>query len=70
VLNKILNIQSFNIIAMRESADRFLVEATSPLPLYCPDCGTVTNLYKHGKKQQLFFDLSMYGKHVGIFGKG
>ncbi|MFS0647271.1 transposase family protein [Caldifermentibacillus hisashii] len=40
-----------------------------PSPSYCPKCGTVANLYKHGKKEQLFFDLPMHAKRVGIFVK-
>ncbi|WP_240468618.1 transposase family protein [Gracilibacillus sp. YIM 98692] len=67
----ILNLPSLNIIDMTESEDdyRFLVETTSPSPSYCPKCGTVPNLYKHGKKKQLFFDLPMHAKRVGIYVK-
>ena len=66
-----LNLKNFKIIDIRESEDdyRFLVEVASPPPSYCPKCGTVANLYKHGKKQQLFFDLPMHAKRVGIFVK-
>ncbi|WP_374706839.1 transposase family protein [Bacillus sp. J14TS2] len=46
---------------------RFLVETILPPPSYCPKCGTVANLYKHGKKKQLFFDLPMHAKRVGIY---
>jgi len=56
---------------MEESADdyRFLVETTSSPPSYCPKCGAIANLYKHGHKQQLFFDLPMHAKRVGIYVK-
>jgi len=66
-----LNLKNFKIIEIRESKDdyRFLVEVASPPPSYCPKCGTVANLYKHGKKQQLFFDLPMHAKRIGIFVK-
>lgn len=66
-----LNLPSLNILDMTESEDdyRFLVETTSPPPTYCPKCGTVPNLYKHGKKEQLFFDLPMHAKRVGIYVK-
>lgn len=66
-----LNLKNFKIIDIRESEDdyRFLVEVASPPPSYCPKCGTVASLYKHGKKQQLFFDLPMHAKRVGIFVK-
>ncbi|WP_429634230.1 transposase family protein [Anoxybacillus kestanbolensis] len=43
---------------------RFLVETTLPPSSYCPKCGTVANLYKHGKKEQLFFDLPMHAKRA------
>ena len=33
---------------------RFLVESTNLSPSYCRKCGTIANLYKHGKKKQLF----------------
>src|SRR5699024_4802596 len=66
-----LNLKTFNIIDMKESEDdyRFLVETAISPPSYCLKCGTVANLYKHGKKQQLFFDLPMHAKRVGIFVK-
>lgn len=40
---------------------------TAPPSSHYPKCGTVPNLYKHGKKQQLFFDLPMHAKRVGLF---
>ena len=66
-----LNIQELNILDMIESEDdyRFLVETTSSSPSHCPKCGTVANLYKHGKKKQLFYDLPMHAKRVGIYVK-
>src|SRR5690625_4331908 len=71
MINNMLNLKNFKIIEIRESKDdyRFLVEVASPPPSYCPKCGTVANLYKHGKKDQLFFDLPMHAKRVGIFVK-
>lgn len=64
-----LNLPNLKIVDMEESADdyRFLVETKSLSPSYCPKCGTVANLYKHGTKQQLFFDLPMHAKRVGIY---
>lgn len=54
-----LNLPNIKILDMKESEDdyRFLVESTALYPSYCQKCGTVANLYKHGKKQQLFFNL-------------
>src|SRR5690625_7675063 len=71
MINNMLNLKNFKIIEIRESKDdyRFLVEVASPPPSYCPKCGTVANLYRHGKKQQLFFELPMHAKRVGIFVK-
>ncbi len=66
-----LNLPNLKILDMTESEDdyRFLVEMASPPPSHCPKCGTIPNLYKHGKKDQLFFDLPMHAKRVGIFVK-
>ena len=64
-----LNLPNFKIPDMKESEYdyRFLVESTALSPSHCPKCATVANLYKHGKKQQLFFDLPMHAKRVGIY---
>lgn len=66
-----LNLSNFKILNLQESENdyRFLVETKSPSPYYCPKCGTIANLYKHGKKNQLFFDLPMHAKRVGIYVK-
>ena len=71
MINNMLNPPKLIIIDMMESKDdyRFLVETSSSSPLYCPKCGTVANLYKHGRKKQLFFDLPMHAKRVGIIVK-
>lgn len=71
MINNMLNLPKLIIIDMMESKDdyRFLVETSSSSPLYCPKCGTVANLYKHGRKKQLFFDLPMHAKRVGIIVK-
>ena len=56
MINNMLNLPKLIIIDMMESKDdyRFLVETSSSSPLYCPKCGTGANLYKHGRKKQLF----------------
>ncbi|MFS0560644.1 ISL3 family transposase [Terribacillus sp. 179-K 1B1 HS] len=71
MLNNMLNLSNLKIIDMNESINdyRFLVETTSNSPSSCPKCGTIANLYKHGKKNQLFFDLPMHAKRVGIYVK-
>lgn len=63
-----LNLPNLKVKDMKEFEDdyRFLVESTTPPPSHCPKCGTVPNLYKHGKKEQLFFDLPMHAKRVGL----
>lgn len=63
-----LNLPNLQIKDMKEFEDdyRFLVESISPPPSHCPKCGTVPNLYKHGTKEQLFFDLPMHAKRVGL----
>lgn len=45
---------------------RFMVESINSQPTYCPKCGSVPNFYKHGKREQLFFDLPMHAKRVGL----
>ncbi|ERI10765.1 transposase [Aneurinibacillus aneurinilyticus ATCC 12856] len=69
MLTNMLNLPKLKILYMEESEDdyRFLVETTTPSPSYCIKCGTVSNLYKHGKKKQLFYDLPMHAKRVGIY---
>lgn len=64
-----LNLPNIKILDMKESEYdyRFLVESTALSPSHCPKCGTIANLYKHVKKQQLFFDLPMHAKRVGIY---
>src|SRR5690625_514799 len=65
----LLNLSTLKVVDMKEFEDdyRFLVESTASPPAHCPKCGTIPNLYKHGKKQQLFFDLPMHAKRVGLF---
>src|SRR5699024_5700450 len=69
MLINMLNLPNFRILDMKESEYdyRFLVESTALSPSHCPKCGTIANLYKHGKKQQLFFDMPMHAKRVGIY---
>lgn len=63
-----LNLSNLKIMDMKEFEDdyRFLVESTTPPPSHCPKCGTLPNLYKYGKKEQLFFDLPMHAKRVSL----
>ena len=69
MINNMLNLSNLKITDMNESINdyRFLVETTSNSTSSCPKCGTIANLYKHGKKNQLFFDLPMHAKRVGIY---
>src|SRR5699024_12858510 len=66
-----LNLPNLKIIDMEESVHyyRYLVQTPFSPPSHCPQCGTIANLYKHGHKQQLFFDLPMHAKRVGIYVK-
>lgn len=68
MLTNMIDLSSFNILDMKESEHdyRFLVESTVLYPSYCPKYGTVVDLYKHGKKKQLFFHVPMHAKRVGI----
>src|SRR5690625_1157655 len=71
MLPNILNLPNLEVLDMKESENdyRFLVECINSKPSYCPKCGSVPNFYKHGKKKQLFFDLPMHAKRVGIYVK-
>lgn len=63
----ILNLPEYNVLTVQETDDayRIEVETVNP-PSFCPHCGTVANLYKHTKHNQLIMDLPMHGKQVGI----
>lgn len=68
MLTKMFNLSNIKILYMDESEDdyRFLVETTiSPLS-HCFKCGTVSNLYKHGKKKQLF-SICQYTQNMSVF---
>lgn len=63
----ILNLPTLNVLEVKENElgdYRVMVETVSP-PSLCPQCG-FSNIYKHGIKKQLFMDLAMHGKRVGI----
>lgn len=66
-----INLSNFEILDMKESEYdyRFLIKSNTPPPSHCPKCGTFPNFYKRGKKDQLFFDLPMHGKRVGLITK-
>lgn len=68
MLTNMLKLSNLRILDMQESENdyRFLVESKTPPPSHCPKCGAMPNLYKHGKKEQLFFDLPMHAKRVGL----
>lgn len=63
-----LNLLNLKVEDMKEFQDdyRFLVKSTATPPSHCPKCGSVSNLYKHGKREQLFYDLPMHAKRVGL----
>jgi len=63
----ILNIQGYNIVDQKQTDIDYLfqVEVTPPLKCHIEGCnGTVLNRY--GMKPQLYRDLPMHGKRVGI----
>src|SRR5699024_9187358 len=70
MLPNILNIPNFITLNMEESKDdyRFLIETISS-PSHCPKCGAIQKLYNQEQKQQLFFDLPIHAKRVGIYVK-
>lgn len=71
MLTNMINLPNLKILDMKESEHdyRFLVESTTPSPSHCPKCVSISNLYKYGKKEKLFFDLPMHAKRVGLIVK-
>lgn len=63
----ILNLPQLNVLDVKhnEHGDYHIKVETNSPPSHCPNCG-FSNLYKHGTKKQLFMDLTMHGKRVGI----
>nr|WP_235589073.1 transposase family protein [Tepidibacillus decaturensis] len=63
----ILNLSQLKVLNVFEDKNNYqiLAESASP-PSFCPHCGCVANLYKHDNRKQLYMDLPMHGKRVGI----
>lgn len=63
----ILNLPQFNVLKVLENEYDYQIKVglTSP-PSYCPHCGCIANLYKHGGRKQLCMDLPIHAKRVGI----
>jgi len=64
----ILNLPSLNVtkIELKEHGYEIWAEVAEP-PDFCPHCGSMeANFSKFGTKRQLFMDLPMHGKRVGI----
>lgn len=64
----ILDLQEFNIIQTEEDNDNMhiWVETVSTPPA-CMHCGSLPNFSRYGKKEQLFMDIPIRGKRVGIY---
>lgn len=64
----ILNLPNFKVQNIEENEHDYLVAAeTAPPPFCCPHCGTYKpNLTRFGRKKQLFMDLPIHAKRVGI----
>ncbi len=63
----ILDLQEFNIIDDKEDGDnRHIWVETVSSPPACMHCGSLPNFSKYGKKEQLFLDMPIRGKRVGI----
>ncbi|MFG6669386.1 ISL3 family transposase [Bacillus subtilis] len=64
----LLQLPSFKEIAPMQENETdmlFKVELAEP-PFFCPHCGSLPNMYKHGKKEQLIMDMPIRMKRVGI----
>lgn len=67
-MNDLLFLPEFTVLEPpqeNESDMLFKVEKVSP-PSYCPHCGVVANLYRHGTRKQLVLDLPIRLKRVGL----
>ncbi|AJE49794.1 transposase [Paenibacillus jamilae] len=63
----ILNLSKFNILSISENEFDFLIQVvTNSPPLACPHCGCIANLYKHDSREQIYMDLPIHGKRVGL----
>ncbi|MFM9281190.1 ISL3 family transposase [Paenibacillus jiagnxiensis] len=63
----ILNLSKFNILYIYENEFDFLIQVmANSLPLTCPHCGCVANLYKHDSREQICMDLPIHGKRVEL----
>lgn len=67
---ELLNLSGYKIldeIFLNDHDCRIIVQLECPpeLEISCPDCGS-TNIYRHGVRNQLFLDVPMRGKRVGI----
>ena len=63
----ILDLPHFRILSNKETEfDRQIELETVETPSACPHCGCVSNLYRYGKREQLFMDLPFHGKRVGL----
>ncbi len=63
----LLNLPHFRTLSTKETEyDRQIELETVNPPSACPHCGCVSNLYRYGKREQLFMDLPIHGKRVGL----
>jgi len=63
----LLNLPHFRTLSNKETEyDRQIELETVDSPSACPHCGCVSNLYRYGKREQLFMDLPIHGKRVGL----
>lgn len=63
----LLNLPYFRILSNKETEyDRQIELETIESPSACPHCGCISNLYRYGKREQLFMDLPIHGKRVGL----
>ncbi len=62
-----LNIPSLKFTGAHETEHDYHITAEVELPpIACPACGCKPNLYRFGVKKQLFMDLPIHAKRVGI----
>lgn len=61
-----LNLQYLDVLGVREDQDYLVTAELNFEQTACTNCGTVDELYRHGRRSQRILDTPMHGKRVSI----
>lgn len=63
----ILNWANWEVVRVQENAHDYRITARClSLPTACPHCGCVLNVDDYGRREQLYMDLPIHAKRVGV----